>query len=388
MTQAVRIFNRAGKALAAALIVTVVVTAIWQFTASLGRDGTDPASIARATGSPVLIYSEFGPDSDTLWAIPADNPAKRSRIAVVDHAREYGIVASLSPDGRKIALTVLPPTGDAAIDAPAELWVMDVDGKNRRLLSVDVDLPVTPVWKPDSSAVVARRSEWQQSNPHFQLVQFDLKGGGKLLLDESAGLFPVGFTPDGSLYYTRLSNSGTDLGSIASNGATASVAHLSDDFARDWHLSPDGTKLAYLTSRTSADRVSFGATVLNLKGGDPQMRIASVSTNVVDEFNPIWRPNSGELTVGRLQSNLAGDPALRLSATGQTQLSALAPPSQGFDVPLMWSPDGGYLAVRSFEGDSATNPGRSWVTLVNGDERQTVSSSSDIQIVGWMDSGG
>jgi hypothetical protein len=62
---------------------------------------------------------------------------------------------------------------------------------------------------------------------------------------------------------------------------------------------------------------------------------------------------------------------------------------QGFDVPLAWSSDVGYLAVRYFEGNTVTNPGRSWVTVVGVDgTRQTVSPNSDVGVLGWVDSGG
>jgi len=45
--------------------------------------------------------------------------------------------------------------------------------------------------------------------------------------------------------------------------------------------------------------------------------------------------------------------------------------------------------VRFFEGNSVTNPGRSWVTVVGADgKRLTVSPNSDVEVMGWVDSGG
>ena len=68
---------------------------------------------------------------------------------------------------------------------------------------------------------------------------------------------------------------------------------------------------------------------------------------------------------------------------------SMAVPPQGFDVPLSWSLDGRYLAVRFFEGNSVTNPGRSWVMVVDGGaKRQAISLTSDIEVLGWRDGGG
>ncbi|GAF87317.1 unnamed protein product, partial [marine sediment metagenome] len=62
-----------------------------------------------------------------------------------------------------------------------------------------------------------------------------------------------------------------------------------------------------------------------------------------------------------------------------------AVPEGGFDVPLSWSADGRYLAVRSFEGSSAVDPGPSYVVVVGSQgNRYQLSSSSDLTVIGWL----
>jgi Tol biopolymer transport system component len=390
-----RIVHRAARPVALAAVVAVLAAGLWHFALGGLMSGDDSSGlVARATGSPQLIYSEFSQNSDTIWTAAADNLSQRRAIATVGHAPEYGIFPSLSPDGHRIAYTVLPPDGGQAdIAAPAEVWVMDGNGAGRRRLAVDADLPVTPVWAPDSGSLVFRRSVPRENAAgSFQLVRITLAGVETVLVNADAGLFPVGFSPDGAtFYYVQLSADGTNLGRVAATGGPAApVAHLSDDFARDWHLSPDGTRLAYLAPRDTGDRVSYSATVLDL-GGDsaaPVLRAASAMLSDADEFNPIWNPNGRDLTVGRLTSGSAGAPALQMAAAGVGAERSLAAPPRGFDVPLAWSADGGYLAVRFFEGSSVTNPGRSWVMVVGGSKRQTVAATSDIEVLGWRDGGG
>jgi Tol biopolymer transport system component len=393
-----RIGRRAGRPVALAAILAILAAGLWHFALGglLNGGGSPSDSVALATDSPQLIYSEFGQNSDTIWAAAADDLSRRRAIATVAHTPEYGIFPSLSPDGGRIAYTVLPADGGLAdIAAPAEVWVMDGNGAGRRRLAVNADLPVTPVWAPDGGSLVFRGSVLRENAAgSFQLVRTTLAGEETVLVAADVGLFPVGFSPDGAtFYYVQLSPSGSDLGRVAATGGPAApVAHLSDDFARDWHLSPDGTRLAYLAPRYAGDRVSYSATVLDLTGnsGGPLLSAASASAapSAADEFNPIWSPDGRDLTVGRLTSGSAAAPVLQMSAAGAGAERSLAAPPRGFDVPLAWSADGGYLAVRFFEGNSVTNPGRSWVMVVGGSQRQTVAATSDIDVLGWRDGGG
>jgi Tol biopolymer transport system component len=389
---ALSVLRRTGKAAGAILVVGALAAGLW-FGIGVFRENGDGA--AKAGGSPLLIYSEFGRSTDTIWAASPDDPTRRTKLTTVDHAPEYGIVAGLSPDGSRIAYTVLPSSGAAAIDAPAEVWVMDRNGRHRTRLAADADLPVAPVWSPDGSAVVFRRSAGSDSNGSFQIVKVTTAGVETTLLDTTDGVLPVGFAPDGSLYFARLSTGGTDLGVVRPDGSvTSTVAHLSDDFARDWHLSPDGSRLAYLAPGQAGDKISYHSVVIDLNPGTAVSRSLAASafapTNQSDEFNPIWRPDGGGVTVGRLAPYAgSGSPVLQMALAGGPTTSALAAPPRGFDVPLSWSPDVAYLAVRFFEGDSVTNPGRSWVTVVGSDgARRTVSSNSDVEVLGWSDSGG
>ena len=56
-----------------------------------------------------VAYFEFGETTDTLWLADLHDPSKRSRLLSVPHAAEYGVVPSLSPDGRRFVYTSLAP---------------------------------------------------------------------------------------------------------------------------------------------------------------------------------------------------------------------------------------------------------------------------------------
>ncbi len=344
------------------------------------------------TAAPLVVFSEFGEEADTLWAASPDEPTDRAELGRVDHARGYGISASLSPDGTRIAYTVLPPdVPRPGPDAPAELWVLETATGVTRRLAEGVDLLITPVWSAEAGAVVVRRSEWQEgSSGSFQLLRIDLTGASATVAAAEAGLFAIDFSPEGSwLYYAVLSPSGTDLARAPGigGGETEMMAHLSDGFARDWHLSPDGTRLAYLAEAPADAGIAFVAQVLDLSTGRVQTLLADAG---VAAFNPVWEQDGG-LTIGHLDGAGAGGAPVRLSADGATLAPASplpGPPAggAGFDVPLAWSPDGIHLAVRSFDGGSVADPGRSRVVVVGTDgERRELSPLSDVVVVGWLE---
>ncbi|OGO52189.1 MAG: hypothetical protein A2148_02905 [Chloroflexi bacterium RBG_16_68_14] len=336
------------------------------------------------TEGPLVVYSEFGQTADTLWAADPNDPTNRAQIALVEHAWGFGIFPSLSPDGAHIAYTVLPAGGGQdGSDARAELWLLETATGERTRLAQDIDLLSTPVWSPDSASMVVRRSQWQDgAGGSASLLRIDLAGAATEVAAADAGLYPIDFSPDGAwLYYAVLSPSGTDLARAPTVGSeTETLAHLSDGVARDWHLSPDGTRLAYLAQTPKGAETTFAAEVLHLATGTVQTPLAGAA---VAQFGPAWE-RDGSLTIGRLDS----DGPVRLSAGGTRLSEALPapPPGGGFDVPLSWSPDGTYLAVRGFQDSSLADPGPSWVMVVSRDgARRQLSPLSDVVVAGWLE---
>ena len=380
---------RATLPLAAAAVVAGLLFGFWRLAGGMAGD---PVALLFPDGAPAasepagILINEFGIEADTLWVAPGDKPTQRQVVAEVPHAAHYGIYATLSPDSRHIAYTALSPgLRDATADSPAEVWVMGVDGAYPRLLAEDADLLVAPVWAPDSASLVFRRSRtWENAAGEFQLVSMSLAGSETALIGTQAALFPVGFSPDGEwLYYTQLSAAGTELGQVpAEGGASSSVAHLGDDFTRDWHLSPDASRLAFLAPQESQAGTVLQAMVLDLDGKLQLGPALPESDHPVQEFNPIWHPRDGDLTLGRLALGERSAPAIRVDSSG---VQSLEPPSRGFDVPLAWSPDGDTLALRTFQGDlrSGVSPWR--LVLVDGEgQRREVTTESEISFVGWV----
>jgi hypothetical protein len=346
-----------------------------------------------------LLVSEFGIAADTIVAIdPNDVSGSREIIATIDHAPEYGITASLSSDGGAVAYTALPvDTADPAPNVPAIAGVVDANG-DVTVLANDIDLVVPPVWSPDSGAIVVRKNTPCEAAGlscdeypagFFELILLGRDGARSIITSwRSASAFPIGFSLDGNqFYFATLNASGTDLYRVSPDGSgEALVAHLSDEIARDWQLSPDGASLAYSAAESGAQPMVV-ARVVDLATGTisdalvtDSLEAGPSSTGVArGEFNPAWQPD-GDLTVAAMNLD-GGSTAVSVGDDGR---HIEARTGEAMDLPLGWSPDGGTLAVRSVEGETPFEAGASYVEVISDGVRERVSESSDVTIVGWM----
>ncbi len=343
---------------------------------------TNPFGGSPGAGMPALadyvVYAQFGPEADVIYEASAANPLKRRRLSEVRHAREFGIVPSISPDGRQFAYLALPETNlEPDRDAPAEVWVASFDASRKpAMVGEGFFLQVRPLWSPDGSGLVVRRTT---PDGAFQLVRIDLATAGQSALVSSfAPAFPVAFSTDGKgLYFVTISVgpaglAGTDLHLLDITTATVSrVAHLSDDLTRDWTLSPSGDRLAYIARVAEVDGGIFTRVlVTNLASGE-----TTSSGLDTDEFSPQWSP-AGDLTYGRVG---ASRQMTGLVVGG----GSVAAPAIGFDVPLAWSRSGSGIVVRSFDGPSVTAPGRAMLTLVTPSGSRKTIANGEVTFIGW-----
>lgn len=353
--------------------------AAWQHT-----QGDDATGFQRVqSAGQRLLVSEFAQDADTIVAIdPADAQGARTEIARIDHAPGYGIFAALAPGGDAIAYTALPADAPRpAPDAPAVAAIVEDNG-DVQTLATDIDLLIPPIWSPDGASIVVRKNTPVEDGAgRFELILLGRDGSRSTITSwRSAAVFPIAFSPDGAaLYFATLDETGVDLYSVAPDGADETkIAHLSDEIARDWKLSPDGATLAYSVALGGA-RPRVVTMTLDLATGAADEAVAVAASG---EFNPAWRPD-GELTIASLDAE-GGGGAVSVDGAGATE--QITDNDDAIDLPLDWSPDGATLAVRTIEGATAFEAGESHIELVTrAGDRERVSDGADVLIVGWME---
>src|SRR5688572_5312290 len=264
----------------------------------LERQTRPSSQVAGVSASLRIAYFEFGRDADILWLANPSDLTDRKRLFAVQHAPEFGVVPSVAPDGRSFVYTALAPNTPApSPNAPAGLWHAPVSANAvPRLIAPTVDLLVEPVWSTDSKSLVYRRS----TPTGYALAILPIAGGEERVLatSETSALFPVGFAKTGDgLYYVAIDESAGSRLFEADliTGLSKFVAALSLGLTRDWSMSPDGTKVAYLEIGIGPDEVSSRAMVFDLAGTEAE----AVTSRTTAAFSPVWSADSN-LIIGSL----------------------------------------------------------------------------------------
>jgi len=362
----------AGLAIAALVLAGVVLLR--------ARDGGAPPP-----DGATLVLAEFGNTVDRIVTAPANRPDERTPVVSVEHVAGWGINPSPQAAGTLVAFTVLPQGAMPQRDSPAELRLLDVATGALRTLARDADLLVPPLFDQAGSALVYRASS---QGGQQALVRVELHSGALRVLHraESAfGSFPVGFAADDALLFASLSTAGTDLYRVRAGEAPQLLLHASDQITRDWRLSPNGRAVSYLEPVLLAERVVHRLQVLEL-GADGAARPATPPADAPtsEQFAPVWTPDSGAVTVGREAYPQRRAGAVTVPVDGSMS-RPLAPPATGFDAPLGWSPDGRWLAARSFDGVTAHEPGTESMVLISESGRRfAVVGEAELIFLGWV----
>jgi Tol biopolymer transport system component len=214
----------------------------------------------------------------------------------------------------------------------------------------------------------------------YVLAIVPVAGGEERVIasSEASALFPVSFSSKGEgVYYVAVDeSSGSRLfeADLAS-GVSRFVAALSLGLTRDWSLSPDASKLAYLEIGIGADEVSSRAVIYDFAGDKP----GAVTDRATSAFSPVWSPD-GSLIIGTLDEASHQAALLRIDSATRTVIEG---PAGGFEVPLAVGSGGKSILVRAFENASSYAPGRSSLALVGADGvRQTI-ATGEVTLVGW-----
>ena len=334
-----------------------------------------------------LLYSGFESSQDTIWLAPLSNLREPQTIVVIPHASEWGISASLSPDGQQVAYVVLPPTvldpGRAA-DDQAEVWVLPLAGGEPELLASGADVRSAPIWSPDGGSLVFQRFDRQRNVPALFRVNLQDKVVSPLAsLEGATSVFPVAYGPRGDPFYAvRIAEGDTEVLAISTvEGSMLTIATIADGVARDWQLSPDGRRMAFVEQAAGG---GWKLWVLDLEDGSLLRLEAEGLPTDRELFSPVWHPGQGLITLGTAPGD-DGNGVLSLSLSGGAA-EQLPGPEQGFDVPLAWSPQGDLLVVQEFAEFPVRHRPRLRLIAPDG-QRQVLADEAEVTFIGWSAGG-
>ncbi len=103
---------------------------------------------------------------DGNWEIFVSNADGSVPVNLTNTPKEHEHYPQVSPDGTKICLSIDQGEGRETVRS---LWIMDIDGKNRRKL---VDSAREPFWSPDGKLIGFLPQEY----PKFNVVDYSTRG--------------------------------------------------------------------------------------------------------------------------------------------------------------------------------------------------------------------
>jgi dipeptidyl aminopeptidase/acylaminoacyl peptidase len=408
------------------------------------QNGSPVSGTPTATPQPPLeptsyrfLYSEFGAEADIIWSIKPHDPTDKVQVASVPHKTGWAITPALSPDGKKIAYNAMPDDG-LFPNADAVTYILDLASGKSELVAAGVDLLTTPRWSPDGGLLFLRRNLEEE----VTIILLDLREpeeNGEPAAGEDKpppvrtvlrrhvsdvlSYIPLGFDAKSATMYFVQIQGGTESGSYlgrygpatgeavatatAIADATATVTAgtpspvpspnaspaplpgdvflvLSDQIARDYALSPDTGRVAFLVPGLVEGQIVSRTYVADIKSEVVSALQSPAGLAPGDQLSPAWHPDGKSVAIGQLPGG--GEPGrVAVVPLDGGQPLFLPPPDKGFDQPLSWSPDGKFLAVTSFSGESLGNPGPSRLVFVsvNG-QRPAAPEGAEIRAVGWL----
>ncbi len=203
----------------------------------------------------------------------------------------------ISPDGRKICFSVDEGEGR---DAVRSLWVMNINGKNRKKLA---DHAREPFWSPDSKLVGFLPQEF----PKFNVIDFYTKGmcfhdlaSGRITPHVNTTnlhhLYNPGWSKNGKwIVATVHAGMGVDHGILLIEARGTNIINLHIPGCRPC-LSPDGKQIAW-----GAGDNEIAAAPISLDAERPS--VGEWTLHVKDQTNKIyhvdWSPDSRFLAFSR-----------------------------------------------------------------------------------------
>jgi hypothetical protein len=335
-------------AVAALIAIGPIAAAVF---VSFTGAGTPRTAFATAPAGNYAVVVRPVAEADVIMAVPAAGQGQPAEIALVERLPGYTSYGAVSPDGKRVALVIAD--GGTQARPVASLVVVELDTGSVTRLAEGVDYLQTPVWAPDTSAVVVSRSDGGDTPAStVALLRVPLDEGDAQIIVEADGVlgaYPVGFDSQGRFVHVTIAA----RGSVAyREGAEAAV--LAPGITRDWRLSPDGAALAFIETSTVGGVHYFARTVA-LDGGTSQS--FSLSTDI-ESLGVAWRPGSAVATFGTEPGVGGSEKARGLSAAG-------------FDIPIAYSGDGRMLAVQRWTGTSFAAPGDASLEIVGPDGTRT-----------------
>jgi len=319
-----------------------------------GHDAPPPQPIVSDVHS--VAYFERAPGADLLMVRRAAGGAAARSVATFPRYLDFSARGSASPRGDTVAVLSV---GDRPA-AAAVLTLVDPASGPTRVVPGGFQYLSPLAWSADGHRLGALA--FSAANEPPAAVEVDTASGTVIAVhrfDTALEVAPVGFTLDGRrMLVVVLDGGGSSLWSVA-DGEAVRLASLSPGITRDWTLSSDASRLAFV-ERSGVGGRRYAGRVLALATGTVQR-----APGDGDQYGAVWQPGTSAAEFG------GPGGSLKLAAGGEAYL-----------VPRAWSPDGTTLVASVFEGGERSAEARTEV--IKGSEWRMPLGSNEATFIGWV----
>jgi gamma-glutamyltranspeptidase len=281
-------------------------------------------------------------------------------LALTVHGQSPGLRGarepSWSPDGKRLAFSYLD-----------RVWIAAPDGKNGKALRPDsTQIERDPSWSSDGRSIVFAAD----AGSGFDLYIASAGGSDARRLTSQPGdeRWPS-FTADGRVIFSYRDGSRWRLFVVNAAGTAAPQPLFTDtasDDERQGRVSPDGSRLAYVSDRDSEDGdTDLWVAELKLGPKDRVTRSRLVRVRGVEGF-PSWSPDGLRLAFFAVREGVGAVWVAGVDQPASTSADIPATPRRPAEPPILvsrhggapaWSPDGKRIAIANLPQPDPTYNG-------------------------------
>jgi len=348
-----------------AIVATILAWAF--FGASSISNGNSYPALSLVNAEEIRSVAYFAPEAanDVLYVRQLQEPAPGRAVATFRSTFALHARGTASPLGDSVAVLAVSPS----FSPYASLSILVLPEGTSREFEQPLDYLSPLAWSADGSRLAARHSSLpdESGRVSVDLLEFVPATGSSSVVARFENAFevlPVGYSLDGGrLFIVVLDQSGSTLW-VERDGRTQRVATLGPGRTRDWSLSPDGSRLAYIEAIGAGERAYAGRILIIATGA------VTGTAATANQFGVAWLPGS--------QVPVFGGPG------GSLHLSE-NPNESAYIVPQRWSPDGSTLVGAIY---SATNNRTGGIApsieFVTPTSRTQLSEEPGASFVGWV----
>ena len=264
---------------------------------------TSAAISVATTGS---VAYRAGTRGSTLWQFVWLDRSGRETGRVGSPDPVFGVSPSMSPDGRRVALTRVVVSGGA------DVWILETDRGVLSRFTFNPSNDTVPVWSPDGTRVVFSSDRTGAGVADlYQMPAPGFAGSEAALLTTPQRKVGTDWSPDGKylLYTSTDPRTGEDIWALPLSGEPKPFTVVATNFEeRNGQFSPDGKWVAFESNKSGRSEIYVQP--FPGPGGDAQISTAGGA-------QVRWGPNGKELFYVALDEQLMAVP-MRVAGNGQS----------------------------------------------------------------------